>query len=399
MSHDPLRWIEPALGELEAVGLRRVLRHRVTPAGPCADGLVNLSSNDYLGLAGDPRVIDAARAAAADWGAGSGASRLVTGGTALHCELERVIARWKQTEDAVVFSSGYLANAGVIPALVGRGDLVCSDALNHASIIDGCRLSRADVRVYPHRDLRALDRLLGTGGAGGERRALVVTDGVFSMDGDAADLPELCAVAEAHGAMVMVDDAHGCGVLGPGGRGTAAAAGCADRVHVQMGTLSKAFGAAGGYVAGTRPLCDWLRNRARGFVFDTALVPAAAGAALRALEIAAAEPWRRAHALALARRLARGLERHTGACAAEPAACVVPLVLGEPEAALHASAALAEAGLLVVAIRPPSVPPGGARLRFAVTAAHTEAQIDEAVNAVEHGRRIRRGCAAKGASA
>ncbi|MGH8933044.1 MAG: aminotransferase class I/II-fold pyridoxal phosphate-dependent enzyme, partial [Egibacteraceae bacterium] len=300
----PLGWIAPTLDELEAGGLRRAPRHRATAAGPHADGLVNLSSNDYLGLAGDPIVVEAAREAAAGWGAGSGASRLVTGGTALHRELERVIARWKRAEDAVVFSSGYLANVGTVPALVGHGDLVCSDALNHASIVDACRLSRAEVRVYPHRDLDALDRLLGASTA---RRRLIVTDGVFSMDGDAADLLAMCEVAESHGAMVMVDDAHGCGVLGPDGRGTAALHGCEDRVHVRVGTLSKAFGAAGGYVAGPADLCDWLRNRARSFVFDTAPVPAAVGAALKAIAIASAQPWRRAHALALARRLARGL--------------------------------------------------------------------------------------------
>ncbi len=369
---DPLGWIGAALCELETAGLRRALRHRTTGAGPLVDGLVNLSSNDYLGLAGDPRVVEAARDAAGTWGAGSGASRLVTGGTELHRELERAIARWKRTEDAVVFSSGYLANAGTIPALVGRGDAVFSDALNHASIIDGCRLSRAQVHVYPHRDVAALDRLLATTERTARRR-LVITDGVFSMGGDAADLAGLCAVAEAHGAMVIVDDAHGCGVLGPDGRGTAAAQGCAGRVSVQLGTLSKAFGAAGGYVAGAMTLCDWLRNRARGFVFDTAPAPAVVGAALQALDIAAAEPWRRATALRLARRLAAGLG------VAEPAACVVPLVLGEPEAALRASAALAEAGLLVVPIRPPTVPPGTARLRFAISAAHTEAEIDRAV--------------------
>ncbi|MGH8902464.1 MAG: 8-amino-7-oxononanoate synthase, partial [Egibacteraceae bacterium] len=370
---DPLGWIRPALGELESAGLRRVLRHRSTGAGPYVDGLVNLSSNDYLGLAGDPRVVEAAQEAAALWGAGSGASRLVTGGTSLHRELERAIARWKRAEDAVVFSSGYLANVGTIPALVGRSDAVFSDALNHASIVDGCRLSRAQVHVYPHRDVAALDRLLGATDA---HRRLVVTDGVFSMDGDAADLPGLCTVAEAHRAMVMVDDAHGCGVLGPDGRGTAAAQGCAGRIHVQLGTLSKAFGAAGGYVAGTESLCDWLRNRARGFVFDTAPAPAVVGAALRALEIAVAEPWRRARALELASRLAAGLG------VTEPAACVVPLVLGETDAVLRASAVLAEASLLVVPIRPPTVPPGTARLRFAISAAHTEAEIDRAVRCV-----------------
>jgi 8-amino-7-oxononanoate synthase len=379
----PLGWISPALRDLERKGLRRTLRHRASAAGPVADGLVNLSSNDYLGLAGDPRIVEAARDAAAAWGAGSGASRLITGGTALHRELELALAAWKGTEDAVVFSSGYLANTGTLPALVGPGDAVFSDELNHASIIDACRQSRATVRVVPHRDAAALDRVMGATPAS---RKLVVTDGVFSMDGDAADLRSACTVAEAHGAMVMVDDAHGCGVIGPDGRGTAAAQGCADRVHVQLGTLSKAFGAAGGYVAGSAELCDWLRNRARGFVFDTAPVPAAIGAALRALEIAAAEPWRRAHARALARRLASGLG------VAAPDACVVPLVLGEPEAALAASEALADAGLLVVAIRPPTVPDGTARLRFAVTAAHTEAEIDRALRCVEHLRRIRPRC-------
>ncbi len=382
MTAGPLGWISPALDELEAAGLRRVPRHRATPAGPKADGLVNLSSNDYLGLAGDPMVVEAAREAAARWGAGSGASRLVTGGTAVHRELEGEIARWKRAEDAVLFSSGYLANVGTVPALVGPGDLVCSDALNHASIVDACRLSRAEVRVYPHRDLEALDRLLGASTA---RRRLIVTDGVFSMDGDAADLPAMCDVAESHGAMVMADDAHGCGVLGPDGRGTAALHGCEDRVHVRVGTLSKAFGAAGGYVAGPADLCDWLRNRARAFAFDTAPVPAAVGAALKAIAIASAQPWRRAHALALARRLARGLG------VPEPAACIVPLVLGDPRSALSASAALAEAGLLVVAIRPPSVPPGTARLRFTVTAAHTDAEIDRAVSCVEDPRGIPRG--------
>ncbi|HWB72603.1 MAG TPA: aminotransferase class I/II-fold pyridoxal phosphate-dependent enzyme, partial [Egibacteraceae bacterium] len=288
---DPLGWIAGALDELETAGLRRRLRHRASRAGRSADGLVNLSSNDYLGLAGDRRLAAAAAEAARRWGAGSGASRLITGGTTLHRELEDAVASWKATEDAVVFSSGYLANVGTIPALARRGDVVCSDTLNHASVVDACRLSRADVRLYPHGDAAALDRLLVE--AGHARRRLVVTDGVFSMDGDAADLTALCDVAEAHGAMVMVDDAHGCGVLGPDGRGTAAAQGQAHRVHVHLGTLSKAFGAAGGYVAGSAELCDWLRNRARGFMFDTAPPPPTVGAALAGLTIARAEPWRR----------------------------------------------------------------------------------------------------------
>lgn len=371
---DPLGWIPPALDALEAGDLRRRLRHRATATGRLADGLVNLSSNDYLDLAGDPRVRTAAADAAREWGAGSGASRLISGGTALHHELERALAAWKGTEDAVVFSSGYLANLGTVGALVGPGDLVCSDALNHASIIDACRLSRATVEVYAHDDAADLDRALGAHPAA--RRRLVVTDGVFSMDGDAATLPRLCDVAEAHGAMVLVDDAHGCGVVGPDGRGTAAAQGVEQRVSAAVGTLSKAFGAAGGYVAGSGALCEWLRNRARGFVFDTAPPPATVGAALAALAIARAEPERRARTTRLARRLAKGLR------ASEPAAAVVPLILGAAHQALRAAAALEAAGFLVMAIRPPTVPEGTARLRFALTAACTEADVDGVVAAL-----------------
>jgi 8-amino-7-oxononanoate synthase len=362
----PLGWVRGELAALEAAGLRRTVRHRATPAGRVLDGLVNLSSNDYLDLAGDPRLAIAASDAARDWGSGSGASRLVTGGTELHRDLERELARWKGTEDAVVFSSGYLANVGTIGALVGPGDTIASDALNHASIIDGCRISRSQVRVYAHGAPGALDQALD--GASG--RKLVVTDGVFSMDGDAAPLDALCEVAEAHGAMVMVDDAHGCGVIGPDGRGTAAAQGCEGRVHVHLGTLSKAFGAAGGYVAGSHELCEWLRNRARAFVFDTAPPPPVVGAALAGMRVAGQEPHRREHAVALARRLAGALDLP------QPSAAIVPVVLGAPQRALAAQSALQDAGLLVTAIRPPTVPQGTSRLRFALTAAHTTADVD-----------------------
>jgi 8-amino-7-oxononanoate synthase len=379
---DPLAWVPAALSQLEAAGLRRRLSHRANPAGPEVDGLIDFSSNDYLGLAGDPRVGEAAADAARRWGAGAGASRLITGGTTLHRELETAIADWKGTDDAVVFSSGYLANAGVIPALVGRGDLLASDALNHASIIDACRLSRAEVGVYAHRDLAELDRMLAA--APTDARRLVVTDGVFSMDGDAADLPALCDVAEAHGAMVMVDDAHGCGVVGPDGRGTPALAACEARVHIQLGTLSKAFGSTGGYIAVRGDLAEWLRNRARGFVYDTAPTPAAVGGALEALRIARVEPWRREHATALARHLADELASPDRAAgdADSPAACIVPWVVGETDAAVAASAELRRAGLLATAIRPPTVPDGGARLRFAVSADHTGADVTRAVEAL-----------------
>jgi 8-amino-7-oxononanoate synthase len=371
---DPLEWVAPALDDLEAAGLRRRLRHRAGPTGRTVDGLVNLSSNDYLGLAAHPRVAAAAADATRLWGAGSGASRLVTGSTALHRELEAALASWKRTEDAIVFSSGYLANTGTIAALAGPGDLICSDALNHASIVDGCRLSRAEVGVYPHGDVAALERLLVAGR--NARRRLVVTDGIFSMDGDAADVATICDLAADHDAMVMVDDAHGCGVVGPDGRGIAAAQGCAVRVSAAMGTLSKAFGAAGGYVAGSADLCDWLRNRARGFVFDTAPPPASVGAALESLELCREEPWRRAQARDLARRLAGALGLP------EPAACIVPLVIGEARAAVGISAALERDGMLAMAIRPPSVPPGTARLRLTVTASHTLGDVESAAAAL-----------------
>jgi 8-amino-7-oxononanoate synthase len=367
---DPLGWIAGALGALDAAGLRRTLRVRDD-----GDGLVDLSGNDYLGLAADPRLAAAAGAAARVHGAGAGASRLVTGTTALHVELEQAIARWKGTEDAVAFSSGYLANTGTIAALVGPGDLVVSDALNHASIVDGCRLSRAEVAVVPHGDVDAVAVALRAGARPG-RRLLVVVEGVYSMDGDAADLVGLCDAAAAVDAMVMVDDAHGSGVLGPGGRGTPAAQGVADRVHVHLGTLSKAVGAAGGFVAGRADLIAWLRTRARSFVYDTAPAPAVVGAALAGIRLAASEGWRRDRALAAARQLAGGL------ALPEPAACIVPLVVGTPEAALAASAALEAEGLRVVAIRPPTVPAGTARLRFTTSAALDDGAVAAAVAAI-----------------
>lgn len=371
-----LRWIGAELERLAGSGLRRTLRHRTEIAGPVVGGRRNFSSNDYLALAGDPRVAEAADAAAKRWGAGAGASRLVTGGTSLHRKLEESLAEWKGAQDAVVFSSGYLANTGTIAALAGPGDVVFSDALNHASIVDGCRLSAATVCVYPHGDAAALEAMLSTTDA---RRRLIVTDGVFSMDGDAADLPALADLARRYDAMLMVDDAHGCGVLGPDGRGTAAAQGCADAVDVAVGTLSKAFGSAGGYVTGTTELCEWLRNRARGFVFDTALAPPSAGAALEALRISRAEPERRERAVALAKELAAGLG------VATPAACVVPLLVGDSQAAVSLSADLRDQGFDVVAIRPPSVPPGTARLRLTTTAGHTPADIEQVVAALAGG--------------
>ncbi len=388
----PLDWLPPALAELDRAGLHRRLRHHDSPAAPWVelvddDGarrrVLHLCSNSYLGLGTHPEVVSAATEATARHGTTSGASRLVTGGQSPHRALESALAAWKGTEDAVLLSSGYLANLGLVTALVGRGDTVVSDALNHASIVDACRQSRAEVRVYAHGDAEHAEALLRD--APGRR--LLVTDGVFSMDGDLAPLPDLCDVAERHGAMVVVDDAHGSGVLGPDGRGSVAALGCEGRVHAIVATLSKSLASVGGYVAGSAELVDWLRNRARPFIFDTALPPAAVAAAGAALAVARREPDRRARALELASRLATGV-RGAGYDVAPPDACIVPVVVGSNTAALAAMDGLLARDVLAVAIRPPSVAPGTARLRATVMATHTDADIALAVDAFAEALRV-----------
>jgi 8-amino-7-oxononanoate synthase len=382
---DPLAFCAAELVRLDEAELRRRVRTLDSGSEPevVVDGrrLLHLASNNYLGLATHPEVTAAAAEAAARWGAGSGSARLITGGFRLHEDLEATLARFKACADAVLFSSGYLANLGTISALVGRADAVFSDALNHASIIDGARLSRAEVAVYEHGDGGHLDDLLAAWRlTHAEERALVVTDSVFSMDGDLAPLPELLEVCRRHGAVLMVDEAHATGVVGPGGGGAVAHFGLEGQVPVVMGTLSKALGAAGGFVAGSEALCDFLRNRARSFIFDTATAPPAAAAAGAALGVLEREPARPARARALARRLAGGLSA-AGYPVAAPAAAIVPVLVGEPGAALALSQSLLEQGILVTAIRPPSVPPGTARLRATVMATHTDDQIDRAIEA------------------
>jgi len=383
---DPLAFCAEELERLEAAGLRRRVRSLESASEPevMLDGrrVLCLASNNYLGLAAHPEVVDAAAEAARRYGAGAGSARLVTGGLTLHDELEARLAAFKGTADAVLFSSGYLANLGTVSALVGPGDAVFSDELNHASIIDGCRLSRADVLVYRHADAGHLEERLTAwrAAAGAGRRALVVTDSVFSMDGDVAPLPDIVAACERHGAVLMVDEAHATGVVGPGGRGALAGWGLEGRAGVVMGTLSKALGAAGGFVAGSADLCAYLRNRARSFIFDTALPPPTAAAALAGLAVVEREPERPVRARRLAGRLAAGL-RAAGYAVPDPAAAVLPVVVGAPEAALGLSARLLDAGVLVTAIRPPSVPEGTSRLRATVMATHTDAEIDRAVAA------------------
>jgi 8-amino-7-oxononanoate synthase len=375
-------WIDDELAAIRASGLERRVLDLAGAPGPTVvlDGreMLLLGSNNYLDLAAHPLVVEGAMAAARGFGAGSGASRLVSGATQLHADLEARLAGFVGAEAVLLFSSGYLANVSTIQALVGEGDVVFSDALNHASIIDGCRLSHARVEVYPHGDLAALERLLErTPG----RRRLLVSDTVFSMEGDEADVAALAAMAERFDAMLMLDESHALGVLGPDGAGLVVEQGAAGSVDVRMGTLSKALGSAGGFIAGSAALVHLLRHRARGFVFDTAPAPPSVGAALAALDVIAAEPERRHRLLDLSARLRAGLEG-AGLKPQPGRSAIVPLVIGDADAAMAVAARMREAGVLAPAIRPPSVPPGTSRLRLTVSAGFTPAQVDDAVGAI-----------------
>jgi 8-amino-7-oxononanoate synthase len=373
------------LDKLGRAGLRRSLRSVRGRAGaqvivhgqPAAD----FSSNDYLGLASEPRVAAAAIAALGDDATGAAAARLISGNHPAHEMLERDIARFKQTDAALLFGSGYLANTSVIPALAGPRDAIYTDALNHASLIDGCRLSRAEVRVMPHLDAVAFGAALDAD-RGRFRRRLIVVDGVFSMDGDLAPLGALTELARDYGAWMYVDDAHGTGVLGQHGRGTAEHFGVEGSVEIMMGTLGKALGVAGAYVAGSRPLIDYLTNRARGFVFTTGTPPALAAAAAAALRIARAEPDRRGRLRTVARRLREGLAALGRECPGLPDGHIIPVSIGEAGETIRVGAALAARGFLVGAVRPPTVPLGTSRLRITASAAHTDTQIDGLLDAL-----------------
>ena len=349
--------------------------------------VLSFCGNDYLGLANDPRLAEAAATAMEAGGFGSGASRLIAGTREAHTTLEGAVAAFKGCEAALVFGTGYQANVGVISALVNQGDALFSDALNHASLIDGCRLSGAAVHVYPHADMGALSALLH--GEQHARRKLIVTDGVFSMDGDLAPLPSLCGLAEAHDAWLMVDDAHGTGVVGRGGRGTAAHFELSHRVPVQVGTFSKALGGFGAFVAGSRTLRDYLVNTARSFIFSTAPPVAHAAAALAALEIVAHDPDRRDALTQRATGLRGGL-RELGFDVPKGETPIIPVRVGKPERTMQLSAALFERGVFVQGIRPPTVPPGTSRLRVTAMATHTEADIAFALQAfADAGRALR----------
>ncbi|MCW7987847.1 8-amino-7-oxononanoate synthase [Streptomyces platensis subsp. clarensis] len=366
-------WIDEARAARHRAGLVRSLRPR-----PADSRLLDLASNDYLGLARHPEVTRGAAAAAHRWGAGATGSRLVTGSTELHARLEAELAAFCGFEAALVLSSGYAANLAAVTALTAPGTLLVSDAGNHASLIDGCRLSRARTEVAPHADSEAVREAL----TGHDGRALAVTDAVFSVDGDAAPLPALAEACRAAGAALLVDDAHGLGVLGEGGRGALWAAGLAgDGDVVTTVTLSKSLGSQGGAVLGPARVIEHLVNTARSFIFDTGLAPAAVGGALTALRLLRREPQRAARAVQVARELHDRLTA-AGLSAVRPDAAVVSVRAPSPEAAVRWAADCRAAGLAVGCFRPPSVPDGISRLRLTARADLTDAQLDTAVGTI-----------------
>jgi 8-amino-7-oxononanoate synthase len=375
----------PLLADLDARGLRRCRRVVRQADGEAAnielDGrrCIDFCSNDYLGLSTHPRLIEALAAAARVHGAGARASHLITGHQTEHEALERELAEWTGRERAILFSTGYMANLGLVAALATREDTVYGDGLNHASLIDGGRLSRAVIRVYPHSDAAALDALLMSQSSG---RALVLTDGVFSMDGDLAPLPELAVLCARHGAFLAVDDAHGLGVIGATGRGSLEHFGLGAReIPALVGTLGKAFGSFGAFVAGSADLIETLVQRARTYIYTTALPAPIAAATRAALAVAQEEPWRRERVLALTQRF-RERARAAGLPLADSWTPIQPVMLGGADTAVRASAALLVHGFYVAAIRPPTVPADSSRLRVTLSAAHREADIDSLVDAI-----------------
>ncbi len=381
LTESPLQYIDEALQQLKRDGLYRRLRQLEGEQLPRArfDGhdVVNLSSNNYLGLTTHPKMKEAALRAVRALGVGSGSVRTIAGTMDLHMELERRIAAFKKTEAAVVFQSGFAANAGTVSALLGKGDLILSDELNHASIIDGARLSRAEIRVFPHRDTEALGRLLEE--TEDVKRRLVITDGVFSMDGDIAPLPRIAALARAHGAIMMIDDAHSSGVLGRAGRGTVDHFDVHGQVDVQVGTLSKAIGVLGGYVCGSKSLIEYLYHRARPFLFSTSHPPAVAAACLEAFDVLEQEPERIERLWANTRRFKAGLKRlqfDTGLSETP----ITPIMVGEANLAMRFSDRLFERGVFAQGIGFPTVAKGKARLRTIVTATHSEEDLDRALS-------------------
>lgn len=371
-------WLASRLAEVDQAQLRRRLRvvdsPQLTTVRQHGRELINFSSNDYLGLASDDRLREAALVAIDEWGVGSGASRLISGTQRPHEQLEHAIADFKSVEAALVFANGFAAAIGTIPAIVGKGDVIILDKLSHACLVDGARMSGATVRVFPHNRLQRLeDHLRWARKTHPSANILVITESVFSMDGDRAPLREIVELKERYGAWLLLDEAHAMGVIGAQGRGLAWECGVADRVELQMGTLGKALGASGGYIAGSRCLIDWLINRARAFIFSTAPPAAIAAAATVAIEIVRSEAGE---------HLRDRLWANIRDCSAEGESAIIPVLIGDAGEAVAASERLLDAGCWVPAVRFPTVPKGGARLRISLSAAHTADQISRLKNEV-----------------
>ena len=377
-------FIQAELEELKRQGLYRKLRRVEGEQASTLilDGkeVINFSSNNYLGLANHPALRAAAKAAIDRYGCSAVASRLISGNMTLHEELEAKIAALKGGEAALVFNSGFQANVGLIPTLAGEGDAIFSDALNHASIIDGCRLSRARTVVYSHCDLERLESGLKEAPVSG--RKLIVTETLFSMDGDEAPLAEIVELAERYGAMVMVDEAHATGVFGPNGAGVVAKLGLTERIALQMGTLGKALGGFGAYVAGSRVLRELLINRCRSFIFTTSLPPAVLATAIAAIDLLYKEPQRRLALWHNCRSLKEGLKR-LGFSLGQSESQILPVLIGDAQKCMAFSEKLLEKGVFAQGIRPPTVPPGTSRLRVTVMATHTHEHLHRALEAFE----------------
>jgi 8-amino-7-oxononanoate synthase len=372
--------ITAELLRIEEAGLYRKLRRVESDQGPTLrlDGrdVINFSSNNYLGLANHPSLCKAAKEAIDRYGCGSGASRLISGNMTLHEELENKISELKGTEAALVFNSGFQANTGILSTLVGEGDAIFSDALNHASVIDGCRLSRAKVVVYGHCDVDDLEQ--GLKDAPSIARKLIVTESLFSMDGDEAPLADIVSLAEKHGAMVMVDEAHATGIYEPNGSGLVAKLGLGDRVPIQMGTLGKALGGFGAYVAGSQALRELLINRCRSFIFTTSLPPAVMAMAIAAIDLIKKEPQRRQALRDNCQLVRAGLEAQ-GYSVRTSRSQILPLMIGDATQCMKLSEDLLQRGVFAQGIRPPTVPPGTSRLRITLMATHRREHIDRAL--------------------
>lgn len=390
LKNSPMDFLQEQLETLRKQGLYRLLRDVEGPQGTTTviNGrkVLQFSSNNYLGLANHPRLKAAIRDAVEQYGAGSGSSRLICGNLELNGRLESRIAQLKRKEAALLFSTGYMANVGVITALTADGDVILSDEFNHASIVDACRLSRAQSRIYPHRDMGALKKLLTE--TERYRRRLIVTDGIFSMDGDIAPLPDLVDLADAYDCMLMVDDAHATGVLGPNGGGTGDHFGLAEKVDIAMGTLGKALGGFGAFVAGDNRLREWLINCSRPFIFTTALPPAVIAGGIAALELVEEEPEMRAQLRDNVNLFRRGMEE-LGFTVPAGETQIIPLLVGDASRTMEMGDLLLEEGVFIQGIRPPAVPRGTSRLRITIMATHSHGELACALEALKKaGRRV-----------